>query len=697
MKEVAQIASNLDGIRALLARWAQLGGLAAAGEPEAGLAAQIAEGIAHQTRAQRWALEIAPNLIRCQGEVVYEAPRHRRNPLAYIFFRHGVRRLSLGPDLDVADAEAILEDFVRCVAPEGADWDLTERWTRLGLEGLDWIGASALGERAVRGASEGQAVLRTVLRQIAPGGPGSHEGRIFPAAMTLQEDPFETEAFLDHEGPTVARWMQASEDRHFADEAAHLVQLLACFALRAPSPLGPNGLTLLFERLMVEIAARRDWPLFAGVCRTIGALTQLKDQLPAVVQLTLESVERALIGGPVVEALARHIDEQRDFNLWVRWYFGTSEHLEMEDVIRALDLVEGGPGRLLLKDLLHQRGMGSLERWLGRLRSGQLDEAQHLLSLLEKGGLGEEGLVLLRLALQHEHSAIRVQALRGLGRRRPPRLAESLSALLADQDAMVRREALRVLVAQGEGGVPILTERILSPEFASRPQGERRVFYEALGVLGGAEAHRMLVAQAAPVEVPWRAEDPRWPVVYGLLRLGGAGRIVVDQIERHLAGEAARWRLQQIRQACDAAPWAQPQPAPAPSPAKSSKVPQAFIDGEGLMGTGLMFNPQALIDQVVPPPKGLHRQTEGPPLLILPHLEDAEEMLFDEAVWAVDDMGQAAGPGSESEAEVSAEISREEAVADLVSDYLSELQAEVPSKPSDLSGLLRDFLKEDDD
>ncbi|MFN3201753.1 MAG: HEAT repeat domain-containing protein [Bradymonadia bacterium] len=691
-------------IRGVLSQWAELGALVVTGAQDEAQAMTVARGLVQIASSTGLVLLLSPNTIQARGHVVFEAPLQQRNYLPYILFRHGIRRLSFDSTLTSLQARALIDGYIACLSPGGGQLDLSEVWSRASVQSVRWLTVSPLGERAILGEPKSLEAMGTMLKRLTGLGEPLAD-RLMPSVTPLQEDPFETEALLPAEGPQIAEALIQAEERSFPDEVAHLVHLLACFALRAPSPLGVKGLSALISRLLVETAIRRHWNQYAAVCRTLQALCGLKQTQSSAVLFSLEAVERALVSAEVIEALALYLDDERDFNLWIRWFFATEEYFELDGVVETLAVVPEGPGRNFLRDLLHQQGLGSLERWSERLKSGAIDEAFELLRLLEKGALGDGGTVLLRLALRHTHRDVRTQAAQALARRRPGRLVDWLVPLLHDPEAMVRRSAARGLVeAGGREAAEALGRCILEDVFEQRPASERRALCEALGALGGPEAMRTLSHKINPVEHPWAADDPRWPAVYGLVRLGPPGRIMVDQIKRHVSTPESEGRLRHALSSIQEPPWVVPLKATPFEVEPISRDTLAFIDGEQAMGEGLIFDPQTLVDAVIPPPK-IPRQVEvSLEHVIEPDLASLDEMVFDESVWAVEQITHVELEEEETAAEASPGQGASE-VSALVSAYLESVQtprtvkrpAEQPDAQQSLPDLLKSFLEQVDD
>lgn len=157
----------------------------------------------------------------------------------------------------------------------------------------------------------------------------------------------------------------------------------------------------------------------------------------------------------------------------------------------SLDLlgeIQAVQTRRLVVDSMILLAKGRPEHFAARLRSDKWFVVTDMLYALGKMG-GERALpYLLETFANTDHPRVRQEVVASLRKYHTPEVREMMLNALDDADPQVRTHALRHLAnARDVTAIPILTERMNRKEFQDAPLEEKKRYFTALAMIGGAQ------------------------------------------------------------------------------------------------------------------------------------------------------------------------------------------------------------------
>ena len=467
-------------------------------------------------------LDVQESELLWDGNVVY-SQSNRAESLSWVFFKDGVRALTLLPGVEQDEIVGLLDVVhrARTLRQEDSDDLLTLLWEK-DFQRIRYVfqematgegGTMALpsSDEVAAAASGGgpRHVSEAVEEEMGPEGEVAQGGAPAAPVGTVRPEDFDsTLYFLDEKE---IGYLRDEVTREYAQDLRRnvLAMLLDVLELQ-PYPTVRAELISILESFLPYLLGAGDYSAVAYVLREVRAVLQRARELLPEHRKALEGLPRRLSEAEPLSQLLQSLDEAAA-------HPSAEELGELFGELRpeALPTLLGWMPRLS-----NERVKVVLDGAIGRLA------AAHPEKLVEAIGGGDplnalEAVKLsgrLRLAsavpalsqaLGHGETAVRAAAVQALSDLGVPGALQGLEKALDDPDREVRLAAVRILMLKKHrGALPKVTAAIQGKSVRIADLTEKMAFFEAYGSLVGEQGVASLDAMLNSGGFLKRREDP---------------------------------------------------------------------------------------------------------------------------------------------------------------------------------------------
>ena len=473
--------------------------------------------------ADELALDVGENELRWEGNVVYNQT-NRGESLAWVFFKDGVRALTLLPGVEQDEIIGLLDVVhrARTLRQEDSDDLLTLLWEK-DFQRIRYVfqemAPSEVGTMALPSADEvaaatggggqphvvSQVIAEETAGEVEPDQAGAPAG----PAGTVRPEEFDTTLYFLEDKEI--EYLRTEVTREYAADLRRsvLAMLLDVLELQ-PYPTVRAELISILESFLPYLLGAGDYSAVAYVLREVKAVLQRARELLPEHRKALEELPARLSEPEPLSQLLQSLDEAAA-------HPSAEELGDLFGELRA----EALPTLLgWMPKLTNQRVKVVLDGAIGRLA------AAHAEKLVNAIG-GSDPLVALEAvklagrlrlptavgaltqALGHEETALRAAAVQALSDLSVPGALQGLEKALDDPDREVRLATVRILMMKKHrGALPKVTAAIQGKSVRVADLTEKMAFFEAYGSLVGAEGVPSLDAMLNSGGFLKRREDP---------------------------------------------------------------------------------------------------------------------------------------------------------------------------------------------
>ena len=504
--------------------------------------------------ADELALDVGENELRWEGNVVY-SQTNRGESLAWVFFKDGVRALTLLPGVEQDEIIGLLDVVhrARTLRQEDSDDLLTLLWEK-DFQRIRYVfqemAPSEMGTMVLPSADEVAAAMggggqpRVVSQAIAEDTAGEAEpdqaGAPAGPAGTVRPEEFDTTLYFLEEKEI--QYLRAEVTREYtADLRRSVLAMLLDVLELQPYPTVRAELISILESFLPYLLGAGDYSAVAYVLREVKAVLQRAREVLPEHRKALEELPARLSEPEPLSQLLQSLDEAAA-------HPSAEELGDLFGELRA----EALPTLLgWMPKLTNQRVKVVLDGAIGRLA------AAHAEKLVDAIG-GRDPLVALEAvklagrlrlpsavsaltqALGHEETALRAAAVQALSDLAVPGALQGLEKALDDPDREVRLATVRILMMKKHrGALPKVTAAIQGKSVRVADLTEKMAFFEAYGSMVGESGVESLDGMLNSGGFLKRREDPELRACAAL----ALGRIGTD---------AARQSLERATDAKDA-------------------------------------------------------------------------------------------------------------------------------------------------
>ena len=470
------------------------------------------------------ALAVHENELRWEGSVVYNQT-NRGESLAWVFFKDGVRAVTLLPGVEQDEIVGLLDVVhrARTLRQEDSDDLLTLLWEK-DFQRIRYVfqemtaaesGTMVLpspGEVAATVAAQGaqgaQDMSRAVEEEVTSEEPEQGGAPAAPAGTVRPEDFDSTLYFLDEKE---IGYLQNEVNREYAQDLRRnvLAMLLDVLELQ-PYPTVRAELISILESFLPYLLGAGDYSAVAYVLREVKAVLQRARELLPEHRKALEALPGRLSEAEPLAQLLQSLDEAAA-------HPSADELGELFGELKA----EALPTLLgWLQKLNNERVKVVLDGAIGRLAAAHSERlvdaiggADPLIALEAVKLAGRLKLAAavpaLAAALGHQETVVRAAAVQALSDLDLPGALQGLEKALDDPDREVRLATVRLLMTRKhKGALPRVTAAIQGKSVRVADLTEKMAFFEAYGSMVGESGVASLEAMLNGGGFLKRREDP---------------------------------------------------------------------------------------------------------------------------------------------------------------------------------------------
>ena len=470
------------------------------------------------------ALDVSENELRWQGTVVY-GQSNRGESLAWVFFKDGVRALTLLPGVEQDEIVGLLDVVhrARTLRQEDSDDLLTLLWEKdfqriryvfqeMGsADGGSMVLPSTddVAKQVATGAPAGQGHVQQAVEDEVGSGQVEQGGAPAGPAGTVRPEDFDsTLYFLDEKE---IAYLKDEVTREYAQDLRGnvLAMLLDVLELQ-PYPTVRAELISILESFLPYLLGAGDYAAVAYVLREVKAVLQRARELLPEHRKALEELPGRLSEAEPLSQLLQSLDEAAA-------HPSADELGELFGELRA----EALPTLLgWMPRLSNERVKVVMDGAIGRLAAAHAERlveaiggADPLVSLEAVKLAGRLKLAsavqALSGALAHQETAVRAASVQALAELGVPGALQGLEKALDDPDREVRLATVRLLmVKKHRGALPKVTAAIQGKSVRVADLTEKMAFFEAYGSMVGEEGVAALDAMLNSGGFLKRREDP---------------------------------------------------------------------------------------------------------------------------------------------------------------------------------------------
>ena len=473
--------------------------------------------------ADELVLDVQESDLKWEGNVVY-SQSNRSESLAWVFFKDGVRGLTLLPGVEQDEIIGLLDVVHRARTLRAEDNDdlLTLLWEKdfqriryvfqdmAAAEGgtMTLPTAGEVAKSVGAGAASAQEVSQSVQQDVTSGQVEQGGAPAAPAGTVRPEDFDSTLYFLDEKEIS---YLKDEVTREYAQDLRRnvLAMLLDVLELQA-YPTVRAELVSILESFLPYLLGAGDYSAVAYVLREVKAVLQRARELMPEHRKALEDLPGRLSESEPLTQLLTSLDEAAA-------HPSAEELGELFGELKAVAL----PTLLgWMPRLSNERVKVVLDGAIGRLASAHADKlvdairgADSLVALEAVKLAGRLKLAsavpALSQALGHQETVVRAAAVQSLADLAVPGALQGLEKALDDPDREVRLAAVRILmVKKHRGALPKVTAAIQGKSVRVADLTEKMAFFEAYGSLVGEEGVAALDAMLNSGGFLKRREDP---------------------------------------------------------------------------------------------------------------------------------------------------------------------------------------------
>ncbi len=473
-------------------------------------------------------LEVNESELKWEDNVVYKQET-RSDSFAWVFFKDGVRALTLLPGVEQDEIIGLLDVVhrARTLQQEDSDDLLTLLWEKdfqriryvfqemaTGAEGGTMVIPTSQEVAAKAGSGRGQArpVTEAIEEEVSEGavsGEAQQGGAAAAPGGTVRSEDFDsTLYFLDEKE---INYLREEVNREYSqDLRRNILAMLFDVLELQPYPTVRAELISILDSFLPYLLGAGDFLSVAFVLREVKAVLQRARELLPEHRKALEELPGRLSQPDALSQLLQSLDEAAA-------HPSAEELGELFGELRA----EALPTMLSwMPKLSNERVKVVLDGAVGRLAAahtsvlvdaiGQSDPAVALEAVKLVGRLKLSSAVpALAQALGNEETAVRAAAVQALSDLQVPGALQGLEKALDDPDREVRLATVRILMARKHrGALPKVTAAVQGKTVRNADLTEKMAFFEAYGTMVGEEGVAALDGMLNSGGFLKRREDP---------------------------------------------------------------------------------------------------------------------------------------------------------------------------------------------
>jgi len=437
---------------------------------------------------------------------VYEN-RDRRESLAFLLFRDGVRSLTLRPGLDGDELHRLLACFGRMQLTTAGEDDLVTLLWEQDFRCISYVAVDELGDEL-----GGDVAAQLASGSLAPGGVaggvGGEPGRGGAPAVRLDDVkplsrlPVEDARLSEAEVESLRKEIAAEEA---IDLRALIPDLAAEIASLEPGAAARRQLSLDLLAVVDARLAEGDGETVLVTFNRLADLARTTFDDREEVATLYDDLKRGLAVSARLDRLLAVAREAGGLGAGVQRLLARLPEESQESLVRWLGRFPSAADRRALSDVLLARGercLPAVSRQLdGFLAAGDEAALGEILYLARE--LSPGSLPLLQRLLRSKAESVRREAALALGRIQGKRAAVLWLELLDDDDAGLRSLAIAALARSESPAVAREMLARVSGEEPVRSEEEVRRALAAVARLAGADALPWLAALLQPERRRW--------------------------------------------------------------------------------------------------------------------------------------------------------------------------------------------------
>lgn len=471
-----------------------------------------------------------------EDQVVYHQP-NRQESFGWMMYKDGMRTLVLRPGVEEQEMVRFLQTVTRArlLPADAADDLLTLLWEG-DFQHLDYQFAEVVTDSI--GPLDPQAADLAIQQDPAAQSAVQSEVRSDAAdllAGTVDPEDFDsTLYFLDDQ--EVARLKQEVGAEYTRDERrAALDALLDIFELQPTSAVRQDVLEI-FDSLFPNLLNRGEFRVISWLLREFRTIGQRVTALDPAVRLRLNSFQARLSEPAILSQLLQSLEEAEAVppDEDIGEVLGELHAAGLETMLTFLPTLKRPAIRRILESSVDRLGAVHTDVVMGILGRHQSDALPGAIALAARLDLQSAVPALDRL-VDHPDPVVRLAAVEALAAIGSPGALTALERGLDDADRPVRLATVGAITAKGyRGALKRLETAVLGKGPHELERAERRQFFEAYAVVGGAAALPVLANILEPRGFLRRKESPetRTCAAYGLARIrSGEARAILERMQ----------------------------------------------------------------------------------------------------------------------------------------------------------------------
>jgi len=453
-------------------------------------------------------LDVVEHEFRWEGSVVYSQP-NRNESLAWVFFKDGVRSLTLLPGVEQDEIVGLLDVVhrARTLQPEDNDDLLTLLWEKdfqLIRYVFQDLASSEAGGMPIPSSDE-VAVSAGQPRQV---GYAVEEEAPTRAGVVRADDFDSTLYFLDEK--EVAYLRDEVEREYATDLRRNVLAMLFDVLEQQPYPTVRAELISIFESFLPYLLGAGDFLAVAYVLREVRVVLQRAGELLPEQRKALEDLPGRLSQPEPLSQLLQSLDEAAAHPSAdeLGELFGELRTEALPTLLAWMPKLTNERVREVLEQALQRLAVANVPELINAVTGTDPMMALEAVKLAGRLRL-KQVVAALSQVLGHEETAIRVAAVQALSNLTVPGALQALEKALDDPDRDVRLSTVRVMMQRKhKGALPKITAAVQGKSVREADLTEKMAFFEAYGSLVGEEGVAGLDAMLNAGGFLKRKEDP---------------------------------------------------------------------------------------------------------------------------------------------------------------------------------------------
>jgi hypothetical protein len=451
-------------------------------------------------------LDITESELRWEGHVVYSQPS-RSESLSWVFFKDGIRQITLLAGVEDGEILGVLEVIQRARALHAEDNDdlLTLLWEK-DFQRVQYVFQDMIAEGLAALPTAGDVRAPTTAPAVVRDGVAAEVGRPAPAGVVFAQSEEETEDeqpersragivktedfdttlyFLDDKEVEFLRSAVAEE--YSQDLRRNVLAMIFDVMELQPYATVRTELISILESFLPYLLGATDFPSVAYVLREARAVVQRARELLPEHKQALESIPARLSQEQTLSQLLQSLDEAAGFasSEELGDLFGELRPEALPTLFAWLPRLTNARVKDVVEAAVQRLAVTNASAVVAALQAK--DPAAVMAAIRVAGRLKLAPAVqALAQVMQHTEPAVRVTAVQALAEIATPSAIQSLEKGLDDSDREVRIQSVRVVAQhKSRSALPRITAVVQGKTVRNADLTEKMAFFEAYGSLVG--------------------------------------------------------------------------------------------------------------------------------------------------------------------------------------------------------------------